>query len=366
MRNLLVVFGFGLMGVAALGDGGMFVRDFGPTTPLVSSPAQEALLVRGEGEVTVVLRTHFAKGPKELAWLVPVPSAPISVSAAKEDVFTRLSGIAAPRFYAVERKSKGMNCGCAAEKSMSEGAAEAVTVHSTGTAGVFEYHTLTATEPQKLIDWLKENGYRVPETAAGALRPYVEKKFAWIAMKIRPEESEKGTLAPHPVMYRYKSESLVFPMEISRVSAAAETEVILYVIAPKRHRAGNWENASVEQFKPWRAATASGTNYEQMIREETAKRGRLFVTEYAARLWSGTVDLKDVGVETGGSSPAVLTRLRALVAPGAMDRDVELVGSEETKEILNSHRMLSSAGVDVGTASVFMVGVGWVYFLRRK
>lgn len=352
-------------GLVTRGDGGMFVREMGATTPLVSTPAQEALLLPRGNRVTVVLRTHFNAGPRELAWLVPVPAVPESVREGKEEIFQKLAAHTAPRFYAIQRK-RGPSCGCAADMAAGEAPAQ-VTVHATGTAGVFQFHTLSANNSQKLIDWLKENSYRVPDGTADVLGPYVDRAYAWIAMRIRPEETQRPTLAPHPVVYSYRSDRLTFPMIISKVSAAPETEVILYVGASVRYGAINWENSALDKFSPKRAATPSGTTYEALIREKAAGSPHLFVTEFAQPTgdWASR-NLLIPGVELPADG-FYLTRLRALVKREAMDCDVDLAPSVETGNVYNQRTIHASAQtkVDVGTVMMLGLGVGLVYLPRR-
>src|ERR1035437_5460719 len=81
----------------ALADGCMMARVVeGRSTQLVASPKQEALMATDGANVQVILRTHFRSGPKELAWIVPVPAKPDKVEAADDALFTTLQERTAP------------------------------------------------------------------------------------------------------------------------------------------------------------------------------------------------------------------------------------------------------------------------------
>lgn len=308
---------------------GCMIRPVGQADRIVASPKQEAVLATNGERVKVILRTHFRKGPEELAWVVPVPAKPDSVEEADDEIFARLARETTPRFYQRTGKGGGFGCGCGTFGNVARDAvqAESVLVESSGTAGVFEYVVLSATEPGALEAWLDENGYAIPDGAEEVFRRYVEGGWYWLAMRIRPEEADKPTLAPHPVAYTYEADGLVYPLVISQLSADEENEIVLYVAADQRYACANWTNYAIEQdqLEP-RADTPSGTNYEELIREATSEHdGHLFVTEYA--YYSATI--ADLGnpFDEGPDSEGLphTTRLRAVMTPEAMDRDVRLV-----------------------------------------
>ena len=225
----------------------------------------------------------------------------------------------------------------------------AVTVEASGTAGIFKYVVLSARDSKALKDWLDSHQYSVPPGAAEVLERYVRAGWYWLAMRVRPDKAEQPTLTPHPIVYSYRANSLTYPLAISRLSAAAETEVVLYVLARTRWRCANWANMTLRELTArgklsemilGRRLVAddespSGTNYETLFSAETSRRqGRLFVTEFADSLHKPHYyhpqdqDLLRKMRKIGGPKlpePLYLTRLRAVIPRSAMDRDVELV-----------------------------------------
>lgn len=309
-----------LLSALVAGDGGFFSSSEGK---LVSSPRQEAVLCVGDDSVQVILRTHFHAGPEEVAWVVPVPSQPTEIGPFEKTIFDRLDRRTAPHFVFPRRK---YGCGCVAKVGDRAPSGESVRVTGSGTAGIYEWTTLEAADEDALARWLRAHGYAVPAGAAATFRGYLG--WYWLAMRVRPDLTGEKTLAPHPVTYRYAATDVVFPLAISRVSADAENEVLLYVYAKERYRCANWENGRIEESALlYDHETRSGTNYGHLVRYRTAERGgHVFFTEFAARRKQAA--LPDTG--------PYLTRLRAVVQRDAMDKDVRLASMGPDAEAVHN------------------------------
>ena len=363
----------------ALADGFMVTaREAGISPKIVESPRQEALIVVGDSAVDVVLRTHFNAGPSELAWLVPVPTRPINVRPADKDLFAELDVVTRPTFYEMVYSRPLFKLGCSASGGP-EPVHTTVTVAERGEAGIFEYVVLSATDSNDLATWLDENGYALPDGLAETVEPYVKATWSWLAFRVRPEETDAATLAPHPIAYTYFGPT-IYPLAISALSAAEENEILLYVVADKAYRCGNWstllsrdmlEQASSlygpgHQRVTGTSSTPSGTTYEHRLRFATAEhQEHLFVVEYADIL-SG--DLKErVTQEIPVAGERVLTRLRALVVPEAYDRDVDLIPSSMRPPYRTSievrgespHAAAMPWAILVAAAGLFTTGRRW-------
>ncbi len=349
---------------AALADGCAFVpvgsvaRD--AEQPSVTSPRQECLMATDGNTVRMVLRTHFDTPGSELAWVVPVPAKPRDIQKADPELFASLDQATAPTFYTVESPKGPFGCGCGMMRMNYHGLAipqEAVTVHEQGTAGIYEFVVLSSTGGDELTTWLSENGYALPIGAQRVLGRYVEKGWFWLAMRLRKDLSDTdkdadNKLVPHPIAYTYDSETLTFPLVISQLSAGLENEILLYVLAPSRYAPANWPNLDMTDmiYKPGKPGelrddfhtasnTRSGTTYEHMFTTATHTRdGRIFITEsadsvgmgrrfYDAQKFSEALDKVTAALPTE-AEPRYLTRLRTVMPPKTMDRDVLLVPVE--------------------------------------
>lgn len=366
--------GWLLAPAAAWADGFMSPRivelGIGRSAKMVASPRQEAVLATDGQSVQVILRTHFRAGPEELAWVVPVPAKPTNIDKCDERIFTVLDEGTAPRFRRFVGGGGGFGCGCGAAAGSAD-LGPAVVVEETGTAGIFQYVVLSAKRADELTKWLNKNKYYVPIGAERIFERYVQAGWHWLAMRVRPEESDKPTLAPHPVTYTYRDTKLTYPLVISQLSADLTNEIVLYVIGRGRYAAANWANATTtdvtDDLESLRtdAEAASGTNYEKLFQAAAeAEAGRLFVTEYCQGLahFRNRSDSRDLvsgwldrGLAQAMPAGATLTRLRAIMTPKAMDRDVTLV-PVAWGEVENIHH-LARAGEARPPAVAFIVPV---------
>jgi len=374
-RNLILAWLVAILPASlARGDGCMFViEEVGESRKLAASPKQEAVLIRDGRQVRVILRTHFRAGPKELAWVVPVPAKPTNIDKGDDRVFAELDDQTAPKFFFVKHRPKPLHlaCTCAGNFRGGDGVkvVPPVVVEATGTAGIFEYTVLSARKADKLVQWLNDHRYYVPAGAAPVFDRYVKGGWYWLAMRIRPEITDRKTLAPHPVTYSYTDDKLVYPLVISRISADRENEIILYVLAEQRFACANWSNATSRDLADpngrfaGSTSSPSGTNYEDRFRSETHRAGgRLFVTEFAADM--DTVGYRPLLERITGRDPlkvermpSHLTRMRAVMTPQSMDRDVELKQTPDAPWVSNQHHLAAGprAGGQLAIAPLVVI-----------
>jgi hypothetical protein len=247
-----------------------------------------------------------------------------------------------------------------------------VTVEATGVAGIFEYAVLSSPDATALTNWLIARGYRLDASAGQSLARYAREGWHFLAMRVRPEllGSTQGVLAPHPISYQYRSGRLVFPLEISRHSADDRNEIVLYVLASQRFTCTNWPAAALGEDLKLDSTVDTADKYRRLFETATARlSGRLFVVEYAGETnrffpKPGAVDPAVVGDLRGWW----ITRLRAVVRPGEMDRDVELAPAAESKPV--RPRSWYDGEASAGEAALPLALVGMVFggrsLVRRR
>lgn len=351
----------------------------GQAVSMVESPKQEALLIfdKTAGEVTVSLRTHFHSGPTDLAWVIPVPAVPEDIREGDQAIFEKLEADTSPEFWV--RMSGGLKFGCSGGESRR--VQQSVLVIDAGTAGIFDYVVLNASEATALEDWLNDNRYRVPEGAGDVFRKYVDRSWHWLAIRLRAEVHDQANLVPHPVTYTYRSDHLEYPLIISRLSAANEIDMVLYVLAECEYGGDNWPNAILSDENITLDETSpSGTTYEAVFRQRTVDHGgHLLVTEFANDL--DTLGGRPLLAELLGMNSEAellrprqevraryLTRLRAVVSKGSLDRDVILVPTRVSKYdfVFNSYHIPVERGSTAWPGiSLFFAVVGIIFVVLR-
>ncbi len=353
MRCAFASTAFSLLAVGAVyGDGMMTVSKLGQSVDMVESPKQEALIVLDSHArtTTVSLRTHFRPGPTDLAWVIPVPATPENIQVGNEEVFRALQAGTTPEFWVITRTGPKFGCGGNSQNRV----LHVVDIVDAGTAGIFDYVVLNASDNQALVRWLNENDYLIPNGADPVIGRYVDLGWHWLAIRLRAEFKDQPSLAPHPITYSYRRTKLEYPLVISRLSATNQIELVLYVLADCEYGGENWANAEIDSKQlVLDTSTASGTNYEAVFRQLTADNGgHLLVTEFASDLDTvghrpllavlrGLDSASDVLGPQEHAQPSYLSRLRAVIDKDKLDRDVVLVPTRvsEYDFVLNSHQI---------------------------
>ncbi|MEW5631713.1 DUF2330 domain-containing protein [Streptomyces hydrogenans] len=202
---------------------------------MITHPSERIGVDREESAVhwdgrneTVVMRFRVHGDARQAAWVMPVPHR-ADVTLGDPELFDAIEELAAPerrdRSYFWPREDDwpfdtGYGDGAAA------GAAPGGSVGVVGRErlGPFDVARLTATDPEALGTWLRTNGFELPDRLTPELRPYVERKWEYVAIRLAPEKQDErlyGELTPLRVTFA--SPELVYPMRLSRLAATPQT-----------------------------------------------------------------------------------------------------------------------------------------------
>ncbi|MYW64472.1 DUF2330 domain-containing protein [Streptomyces sp. SID8379] len=189
----------------------------------------------------IVMRLSMGGTGRAAAWIMPVPHR-ADVELGDPELFTQLAEATEPehrtRHHFWPRGDDwpfdGGNAGDGAAAPSAPAPGSGVGVVGREHLGPFDVARLTATDPDALADWLKENGFRLPERLSKALQPYVDQGWEYVAIRLAPEEKGR-TLAGQldPLHLTFASDRLVYPMRLSRLARDSQ-HLNLYVLA--RHR----------------------------------------------------------------------------------------------------------------------------------
>ena len=100
--------------------------------------------------------------------------------------------------------------------------------------GPFDVTRLAADDPAALAKWLADNGFPHPDGLDENLAAYVEDRWEIVAIQLVPAaDSESLTGDLQPLRLSFRSDSVVYPMRLSRSATTPQT-VDLYVLADHR------------------------------------------------------------------------------------------------------------------------------------
>ncbi|MEW2140947.1 DUF2330 domain-containing protein [Streptomyces sp. NPDC005409] len=202
---------------------------------------RETSVVRWDGRTEqIVMRFTVGGDAPRAAWIMPVPGR-ATVELGDGRMFGELRDLTRPerrtRHYFWPRDhdwpfSSGMSDGAGAAP-LAPGA-PAVGVVGREQLGDFDVARLTATDPDALKGWLESNGFTLSDRLAAEVKPYVDQKWEYVAVRLAPRQEGKvlrGEL--DPLRIRFDSDRLVYPMRLSRMAKTPQS-LGLYVLADHR------------------------------------------------------------------------------------------------------------------------------------
>ena len=221
-----------------------------------------------------------------------------------------------------------------------------VQVHGRVSLEHYEVSILSARDSTALLNWLGDNDYQVDTEARGIFDAYIDRRWAFVAVKLHPEEKRyyENELLP-PLTIGYQHHRLVFPLVISSISTAQTARITLYVIAESTVSSSNFPTGPLiyrDTVYPFLedslTAHRSGllidveNTHERYIemciaRSSTMQGGGFLV------LWSGSLtkaiaaqaQIRKIHRPYSRRKEYFLTRLDARMHPSAMTQDVEFI-----------------------------------------
>ncbi|MFJ6718277.1 DUF2330 domain-containing protein [Streptomyces sp. NPDC091259] len=203
--------------------------------------ARETSVLRWDGRIEqIVMRFRVEGDARKAAWIMPVPGR-ATVELGKAELFTDLGRLTVP-----ERRTRGYFWPREHDWPFSSGSGDGVGAAMPGAGappvgvvgrerlGDFDVARLTATDPDALRRWLEANGFTMPAGLSAELRPYVDQKWEYVAVRLAPRDRTKalgGDL--DPLRIRFDSDRLVYPMRLSRMAKTPQS-LGLYVLAEHR------------------------------------------------------------------------------------------------------------------------------------
>ncbi|MFE0253230.1 DUF2330 domain-containing protein [Streptomyces sp. NPDC059010] len=213
------------------------------------SVGREESVVRWDGvREQIVMRLTVGGDAERVAWIMPVPSR-ATVRLGDPELFDALHAITAPvhrerhHFWPQDGDwplvtGDGM---AGAPPRRGPGAEPPVAVVGRQRLGPFDVARLTATDPGALDRWLDDNGFALPQGLPGALRPYVQKRWEYVAVKLTPQSTTATTATTataltgtlDPLHLTFRTDEPVYPMRLSRLADTPQS-LGLYVLAAHR------------------------------------------------------------------------------------------------------------------------------------
>ncbi|WP_328871039.1 DUF2330 domain-containing protein [Streptomyces sp. NBC_00287] len=202
---------------------------------------REESLVRWDGRrEQIVMRLTVGGDAERAAWIMPVPNR-ATVRLGDPALFDALHSMTAPvtrdRYHFWPQDGDWpLVTGDDERRGPPPGARAKAPVDVVGRQrlGPFDVARLTATDPEALDGWLDTNGFALPPRLEGALRPYVERRWEYVAVRLTPESTGDRLVGDlDPLHLSFAATEPVYPMRLSRLAETPQS-LGLYVLAGHR------------------------------------------------------------------------------------------------------------------------------------
>ena len=256
--------------------GGLFCQ----TVPVDQQAERIIFTVNSDDTISAYVQINYTGSAPDFSWVVPVPSVP-DVDVAEVDTFDELSNLTQPVFIPPDLPDCAMVVFESAS-AMDDGVGGGgVDVLAAGSVGPYDYVVVDSPEPDALITWLRENGYRITEEMEPLVRVYNEEGMVFLAMKLQPDQ---GAQDIQPVKMTYESTKPMIPLRLTAVAANPNMNVVTWIFADEQAYPTNYAHPIVDDsnIRYFIGSFGNAHNYVQLV-DQTVDlyEGRAFITEYA-------------------------------------------------------------------------------------
>jgi hypothetical protein len=200
-----------------------------------------------------------------------------------------------------------------------------VTVYGTVTLEHYEVSVLAAADASVLLKWLQDNGYQVNPGSQEVLDAYIDRSWAFVAVKLNPSEKrhyENEFLPPLTVQYQY--DELIFPLRISSISTTQAVRITLYVIAESTVSSLNFPTRTLKYNRHLLARGDPKSYVEECLQETLGSEDHALVV-----MWRGEFDRTKaidelIKVPFPNGKKFYLTRLETGMDPADVTEDIRL------------------------------------------
>lgn len=202
--------------------------------------AREESLLRWDGtREQIVMRLTVSGDADRAAWIMPVPHR-ATVALADPALFDQLHTLTAPahrtRYHFWPQDGDWpLTTGSGSPPGPPRAAQPpGVGVVGRQRLGPFDVAQLTATDSTALDGWLRSNGFPFPPRLSTALKPYVQQRWEYVAVRLAPQTADTALNgALDPLHLAFASDRPVYPMRLSGLAATPQS-LGLYILAAHR------------------------------------------------------------------------------------------------------------------------------------
>jgi hypothetical protein len=198
-----------------------------------------------DGETTAITMASDYQGePKEFAVVIPVPTfiERKQIGVVEMKTIDHLDAFTAPRLVeyhdpdpcaplpAVAMAAPG-GMPMQREAALAADRYRGVTVEANYDVGEYDVSILSARESDGLVNWLVDNGYRMPAGADAVLASYIKQNMRFFVAKVNLDRMQLiGAGYLRPLQVRYQTAKFMLPLRLGTVNANGPQDLIVYAL----------------------------------------------------------------------------------------------------------------------------------------
>ncbi len=206
--------------------------------------SSKVVLARDGNTTAITMASDYEGSPKEFALVIPVPTFIERKQIGVVDMKTidHIDAFTAPRLVEYHDddpcapRPVAVPMAAAAGNMLRRDAAHSVvykgvTVEAIYDVGEYDVSILNATESDGLVNWLTDNGYKIPAGAEAVLGSYIKQKMRFFVAKVNLDRMSligKGYL--RPLQVRYETPKFMLPLRLGTVNASGPQDLIVFAL----------------------------------------------------------------------------------------------------------------------------------------
>jgi hypothetical protein len=215
-----------------------------------------------DGETTAItMASDYDGEPKEFAVVIPVPTfiERKQIGVVEMKTVDHLDAFTAPRLVEYHDPDP---CNPPAQRFATANATgrvkaliipkddtryKGVTVEASYDVAEYDVSILSAQESDGLVNWLIDNGYRIPAGADQVLGSYIRQGMRFFVAKVNLDRMQLiGNKYLRPLQVRYQTAKFMLPLRLGTVNANGQQDLIVYALTRNgRVETSNYRNVKL-------------------------------------------------------------------------------------------------------------------------
>jgi hypothetical protein len=207
--------------------------------------SSKVVLVRDSDNTAITMASDYEGEPREFALVIPVPTFIERKQIGVVDMKTidHIDAFTAPRLVEYNDpdpcappipRFAVSSAGVLGELAPVDAAAvryKGVTVEANYDVAEYDVSILSAKESDGLVNWLADNGYKIPQGAESVLGSYIKQNMRFFVAKVNLTRMQiLGNGYLRPLQVRYQTPKFMLPLRLGTVNANGPQDLIIYAL----------------------------------------------------------------------------------------------------------------------------------------